>query len=80
MALRRSWVRIPLGPQKMHFLPEVLHIYKSGSSRLSAREVKSPAESFTTSVCRALENRTRLAQVSVNLPLKSSKEQRILTI
>jgi len=39
----------------MHFPQEVLHIYITGSSRLSAREVKSPAESFTTGARRAQE-------------------------
>jgi len=52
----------------MHFLREVLDI-NSGSSRLSVREVKSPAESFTTSVSRALGNRTRPAQQAVHLRL-----------
>ena len=45
----------PTGSTKMHFPQEVLHIYITGSSRLSAREVKSPAESFTTGARRAQE-------------------------
>jgi leucyl-tRNA synthetase len=70
----------PTGSTKMHFPREVLHKLLSGSSRLSAREVKPPAESFTSGARRAPGNRTRPAQLIVNLPQKPSKEQRILPI